>query len=299
MDIQIEVETSDGKDITNGKILMVGGRIMATQGPITKPGYEIDALDAATLELQLVTRLLGRALPKGPSQIHGMRKINFHDEKTGIQFATPSADGFVPPPWRLTGDIQVVEPDQIDYHLILTAPGRELSGQHREQVSDFAGCLSKTANARLSDGMSLDGWNLFGVGVQTTKWGSDTVIAYGAGPTTVTYRTIADIRRKIVEDDYPGEPDPSKDFTGFWKENCEDAFGLQIMHYGTDGKYSVVFCGPGGCGEQDESRSTFITKDKTYQVISEDEIRTPHGDGWDTYYKCTKDTHPILKYKEQ
>jgi hypothetical protein len=70
------------------------------------------------------------------------------------------------------------------------------------------------------------------------------------------------------------------------------------MHYGTDGKYSIVFCGPGGCGEKDDVRTTFITKDNHYQVISENEIKTPSGNGWDTYHKCTTDTHPVLKYKE-
>ena len=60
-DIQIDVETNDGNKTVKGKILMVGGRVMAMQGPIAEPGYEIDALDAPILEQQLVTRLLGEA----------------------------------------------------------------------------------------------------------------------------------------------------------------------------------------------------------------------------------------------
>jgi hypothetical protein len=38
---------------------MVGGRVLATRGPATEPGYEIDALDAPLLEQELVFRLLG------------------------------------------------------------------------------------------------------------------------------------------------------------------------------------------------------------------------------------------------
>jgi hypothetical protein len=35
-------------------------------------------------------------------------------------------------------------------------------------------------------------------------------------------------------------------FTGFWKGECTDAFGLQIKPY-DEKLYSVSFCGPGGC----------------------------------------------------
>ena len=300
MDSQIDVETSDGKNIVTGKILMVGGRIMATQGPITEPGYEIDALDAAVLEFQLVRRLLGRSLPKGPTDVHGQRKVDFSDEKTGIKFATPSAEGFIAPPWSVIGDVKVVAPDVIDYHLTLTAASSEKpTGHGGEHVMNFTGRLSRIASAKIDDDMPLDGWNVLGVGVQTRKQGNATVVDYGAAPATATYKKVADLRRKIAEDDYPGEPDPTKDFTGFWKKKCEDAWGLQIMHQGTEGKYSVLFCGPGGCDEHESSGDTFITGDKHYQVVNENEIKTPNGGGWETYRKCTKDMRPVLKYKEQ
>jgi hypothetical protein len=46
------------------------------------------------------------------------------------------------------------------------------------------------------------------------------------------------------------------------------------MHYGTDGKYSVIFCGPSGCGKQgSDGRNTFINKDSNYEVISESELK--------------------------
>src|SRR5882762_10389527 len=38
----------------------------------------------------------------------------------------------------------------------------------------------------------------------------------------------------------------SADFTGFWKTNCTDAFGVQIKKQ-TGKLFSVSFCGPGGC----------------------------------------------------
>lgn len=297
-DIQVDVETSDGKETKKGKIMMVGGRVMATKGPITDPGYEIDALDSAILEQMLVIRLLGAAMPSGPAEI-GNQQIDFTNQNTGIKFATPSASGFIAPPWNVKGEVRVLSGDVVEYSLKLTSGIKaKPSEQGGEFSAKFVGKLSKQATAKISDETSLDGWNLYGVGVQTRKEGNATAYDYGAAPATITYKTVADIRKKLAEDDYPGEPDPSKNFTGFWKEKCEEPFGLQIMLYGTDGKYSIIFCGPGGCGKQGENgRNTFITKDKNYQVISENEIKIRRSDGWDTYYKCTKETNPVLKYK--
>jgi len=301
LDIQITVEVSDGKKITKGKILMVGGRVLATQGPIAEPGYEIDTLDAPILEQELVSRLLGAALPNGPEGTKGMRKIDYKSEKAGIQFATPSAQGFISAPWHVSGEVNVLAHDEVEYQLRLTAAGTGNSaGQGGEYTANFEGHLSKVAGARIDDSMPLDEWNLFGVGVQTRTEGNGTAVDYGAAATPAPYKTVADIRKKLAEDDYPGERDPSKNFTGFWKEDCEQAFGLQIMPHGTDGKYSIVFCGPGGCGDPDsEGRITFITRDRNYEVISESEIKERSANGWDTYHRCTKDTHPVLKYKEE
>jgi len=78
-DIQVDVEYSQSGPIIKGKILMIGGRVMAMQGPIAKSGYEIDTLDAAILELQLVKKLLGRALPSGPASVSSEKTIDYAD----------------------------------------------------------------------------------------------------------------------------------------------------------------------------------------------------------------------------
>ena len=90
----------------------------------------------------------------------------------------------------------------------------------------------------------------------------------------------------------------AQEFTGFWKEQCEQAFGLQIMPAG-EGLYSVSFCGPGGCFEPDTYRpNTPIVGDDNYQVISDSHIRVLGHDGWSDYYKCDTDTHPELRYRD-
>jgi hypothetical protein len=145
--------------------------------------------------------------------------------------------------------------------------------------------------------MSLASWTLFGVGVQTKKTGDGTIYDYTAAPFTDLYETVSDIRKQVMAEDHPGERDVTKDFTGFWKSKCEDAFGLQIKPYGPDGKYSIVFCGPGGCGSPDEGRKTFITGDKHFELASENELIEIYRSGEKRrHVRCTRDPNPVLKY---
>jgi len=301
-DIQIDVETCDGKKISRGEILLVGGRVMATSGSIAEAGYEGDALDAAVLQMRLVIRLLGEIAPNGPGEISGDRQVDLKKDKTGIQFATPGAQGFIAAPWRVTGGIKHVARDHFSFDLTLTAsstPPR--TGQNGSFITIFTGDLSNVPSARIDDGMLLKGWDVFTIGHKTRKDGKGRIIDSGETPSEGEYRLVSDLRKKIAADEYPGEHDSSKNFTGFWKENCDQAFGLQIMPFGNDGKYSVTFCGPGGCGKAgEEGKNTFITKDPGYEVVNESELKIRNAEnGWDTYFRCTKDTHPILKYKDQ
>ena len=92
---------------------------------------------------------------------------------------------------------------------------------------------------------------------------------------------------------------PAKEnFTGFWKENCDDPYGLQIKPY-RDDTYTVTFCGPGDphCnGAPDPATATTIEGDKQYDVLSPDKVRI-NSEGYSpTYTKCTTDVHPLLEY---
>jgi len=87
------------------------------------------------------------------------------------------------------------------------------------------------------------------------------------------------------------------DFTGFWKDNCADPYGIQIKPY-KDGLYTERFCGPGGCDDApDAAVATPIDGDPRYEVISADEIREKEGTlTVGVLHKCTTDTNPVLQY---
>ena len=219
------------------------------------------------------------------------------------EIGTQSASGFIAPPWRVKGSVNAAAPDVVEYDLALTAAEKEKPGGRLSL--NFSGRLSKAATARLDDSMKLDGWTLFRIGPYEKKVAGGTIYDYGATPAPELHRSVGairvDIRNKEAADAYPGKRDASKDFTGFWKEKCDDPFGLQVMHYGSDGEYSIAFCGPGGCGDQSQARESFITGDKRhFEVVNENEfVRIGRAGSRIRYRRCTRDTHPVLKYQKQ
>lgn len=86
-------------------------------------------------------------------------------------------------------------------------------------------------------------------------------------------------------------------YTGFWKENCNDPYGLQIKPF--EERYTVTFCGPGGCGTIDPKTATSIEGDTQYEVLSPERIKIIYAEQYTPIYvKCTTDTSPLLEYSE-
>jgi len=82
----------------------------------------------------------------------------------------------------------------------------------------------------------------------------------------------------------PDKPKP--DLSGFWKDHCEDDFGLRIDAAG-GGLYSISFCGPGGCFEPGTYRpNSSIFGDESYRVVDADTVEVLGHDGFTTYYRC-------------
>ena len=297
-DLMIESHQQGADGSTSGSIAMVGGRVMLSKGLDLMPGYEIDALDAPVLSMKLVMILLGRTFPDGPDKITQSREIDRTGD-VGIKYATPSASGYIPAPWHLKGAVAKLAADRVGYNFTLTYSTEDRKGDRKQYRFDMLGELGMLKHAVFLDTDSVEGWRTYGIGPQVIKQAKGTIYDFGAAPDTAQkYMTIGDIRKFIASENDPGIKDPNRDFTGFWKQECAQPFGLQIMHQGNDGKYSIVFCGPGGCGDTSKTRLTFITGDKHYEVVSEDELVEILRSGErTTYHRCTRDTNPVLKYR--
>ena len=228
-DLRVDINASGPHSQGSGTILMVEGSVFASKGVELTPGAEIDALDSPVLAVILTSKILSRALPKGPRELSAEKGgIKFEDKSTGIQFATPSAEGFIPPPWSVTGTVKPNSDGSIDFNLVLKYPIENEARAKRDVTMNLSGQLKHNADFQIDDAMPLDGWTVLGVGPIIEKTQNGTRIDYGAKPTKATPRTIADIRKELAKENSPGKPDPTINFAGFWKEKCGDTFGLRI-----------------------------------------------------------------------
>jgi len=290
-DARVHYRFREGKEANEGEVLLVGGRVLALKGGRIERGYEIDYLDGPVLTMQTVVSLLHVAIPVGPAAVHGRRALSTSEAKRRLDVATTSASAKYGAPWTLTGWVERRSPESIAFDLnFVYMPLDPFGGGTNEkpQSLSYSGSLGfPKVRAALPDDFSLSEWNVLGLGPQREQRGGSTKLDYGASAMDRVPRTVGEVRAAIREETNPGTPDPSLNLTGFWKEKCEENHGLHIARAGTDGMYSVSFCGPGGCFEPGTYRpSTYISGDRSYQVISATEIRVLGGDGWATYRRC-------------
>jgi hypothetical protein len=86
------------------------------------------------------------------------------------------------------------------------------------------------------------------------------------------------------------------DFTGFWKEDCEQIYGLQFKPLEKQGTYSVSLCGPAGCLDGGTHRpNTTVQGDPAFDVLNPEEIVLKQWRGhFTTYVKCSSEVMPEM-----
>lgn len=290
-DVRVRYHTASQGQPNDGELLLIGGEFLALKGGSIEPGYEIDLIDGPALMLQTVVSLLDFALPEGPAMVKSEKTIASQETKRRVAVATASASAEYGPPWSVAGTLRRESSGLLAFDLTFTFVPLDPLGrdtQQQAQSMHLSGRLDySTKRAELPNDFSLAGWRVLGLGPQTRKEGQATMLDFGANAKAEAYQTVGEVRAIIKQESAPGSPDPAVDFTGFWKESCEQNFGLQIQHVGANGMYSISFCGPGGCFEPGTYRpNSYINQDRSYQVVSRDEIKVRGAGGWSSYRKC-------------
>jgi hypothetical protein len=82
-----------------------------------------------------------------------------------------------------------------------------------------------------------------------------------------------------------------QDFSGTWKGNCSDDFGLLVQR--ADGhQYSVIFCGLSACSRS-WTPNTKIKGDPKYRIFSDDQVgirRLDSSKQFIVYHRCPNDS---------
>jgi hypothetical protein len=163
-DARITVDLRDGSTHTTGTILLVGGRWMLTRGFTSAGKKEIEALDVAALNSQLVIVLLTAALPGGPPAPGPAQHVRFAEKANPIRIATATASAEYGAPWTVTGSVTVSGANApASYQLSFTS-----SEQGVARTVEFAGSAGDAMPPiDLPDSMKLAGWKVHRLGAST------------------------------------------------------------------------------------------------------------------------------------
>jgi hypothetical protein len=190
-DARIAVNVNIGNEHSRGTILLIAGRWMATQGLTLQSGSELDLMDIAAMNSQLVMTLLRLALPAGPPQPGAPAHIDLREQRGPLRVATSSASGEYGAPWSVSGAASVAAAGgPVSYQLDFKFKTRE----DRQEVH-FKGQVSRPDPAlTIADSESLAGWTVYSIG-PGQKVSRDGTAGYGARP-AASAGTVGELRRR-------------------------------------------------------------------------------------------------------
>jgi hypothetical protein len=191
-DARVTVDLSDTDSRTKGTILLIAGRWMLTRGFTPKPGEEIDVLDTAALNSQLVMALLNAAAPKGPPAPGPPQRVLFSEKSKPIRVSTQSASGEYNPPWKLEGTVTVAAAAApATYHLSFT-----FSAEGKPVTLDLAGSIgTPSPPVFFPDSMTLVGWAIHKIGPYQEQLPDGTKFDYGARAQSPKATTVGELRK--------------------------------------------------------------------------------------------------------
>jgi len=191
-DARIAVNVSIGNEHSRGTILLIAGRWMATQGLTLQSGSELDLMDIAAMNSQLVTTLLRLALPEGPPQPGAPARIDLKEQRGPLRVATSSASGEYGAPWSVAGTASVAAAGgPVTYQLDFTFKTRE-----DQQEVQLKGQVSRPdPPLTIADSESLAGWTVYSVGPDQKVSRDGTRGGYGAQPAAAA-ATVGELRQR-------------------------------------------------------------------------------------------------------
>jgi hypothetical protein len=199
-DMQIDISEHPAKESSSGTILLISGRVMATQGMKLEPGYEIDSVDGAGLSWQLASQLLERGAPGDPRSLKQPVQIDILEKKDSISVGTTSASGSYPPPWTAKGTVKPVGVGRVAFEVVFGF--RDPGSPQRTFELRYSGTWEQAQPPpQIEDSRSLKNWTIHWIGPTRRSDAGGQILDYGASPTQDRYATVADLRKAISKAD--------------------------------------------------------------------------------------------------
>ncbi|HET7059011.1 MAG TPA: hypothetical protein VFI05_09775 [Nitrospiraceae bacterium] len=203
-DVWIRQEAKEKGAVAALTLLLVGGKAVAVAGGELRSGTELEVLDRAGLQLQLVEHLLSRAYPDGPDSVNGHEKIAVQEKKEPIQIGTTGSKGYFSPPWSVVGQATPLATGKVGFDFTFSFAAEKSNEKPNKKANKktnklkpsklkFAGIWQRDPRTpHFDDRLPLEGWKIYLLGTRSGEHPTQ----YGAVPTE-KYETLGDLRQAL------------------------------------------------------------------------------------------------------
>lgn len=192
-DVLIRQEAKEKHELTTLTLLLVGGKAVAVSGGELPSGGELEVLDRAGLQLQLVEHILGRAYPDGPDSVQGHEKMAIQEKKDPIRIGTTGSKGYFSPPWRVAGQTTPLAPGKVGFDFTFSFAAEKSKDKKKPTKLKFAGIWQRDPRTpNFDDRLPLTGWKVYMLGTRT----GEQAASYGAVPSE-NYNTLGALRQAL------------------------------------------------------------------------------------------------------
>jgi hypothetical protein len=181
-----------------GAILVVAEKAMLTRSLEIEKGYELYALDGATLLYHLALSLLDRIYPEGPADINERRQIDFTELSEAVYVSTTSAFINFYAPWSVKGYVEKKKKERITYDIIFNWTIPDKGGS--ENIQFFGDWIRTNETLTLPDDLKLDEWRIYRLGLVEKQIGARRIYDIGAILSATRYTTLGELRSAIAEE---------------------------------------------------------------------------------------------------
>ena len=196
-DILIDLEESRAGNVRAGSLLLIGKNALLARDVPLQPGQEVDAFDGPLLMLQLVLRLLERAVPAGPGGLKQDVQVDIRERNRSIKVTGIGSDGEFYAPWSLKGVIGPVPGGQVRFELEFVSASRSADATPYE--TRLAGIWEITSPpVQLPDSTPLRGWRVYELKPVVKARGATNDVGLGAS-VPMAFPTLGEVRKRALE----------------------------------------------------------------------------------------------------
>lgn len=196
-DVLLELEETRAGQARAGALLLVSdGALLARDVPLER-GRELDSFNGPLMMLQLVLRLLERAVPAGPASVRRDMSIDTSENERALKVAAIGAEGEFLAPWRVRGRIGAGAHGQIRFELQFVSANR--SARATPYETRIAGIWQNASPPpQLPDTMPLRGWRAFRIKTVITARGATNSVGLGTSA-AMAFVNLGEVRGRVAQ----------------------------------------------------------------------------------------------------